>query len=273
MLKKIISCFFILMLVCCAPFSLGMAKIDELHFCDTVSPLNTGGQNVTEWITIEYDRYTVNSIYMDRITPTYEGSYLTNSCAPVAGTSILGYYDVTKGNLIPNYTTGYEYEGEFYYSGQSQEVDNTLEELYARMGTNTTGAGTTETQFINGLTSYVNGQGYNITFNSCGSTFNKDTAISYLNNQIPIVMFLNTYVYYIDGCITMGNTSAQMLRLTSPNGHVVSVFGYREYNFYSGGSIFRTDRYMVVSFGDRTTGLISINNLNTIMSAYAINIS
>ena len=61
---------------------------------------------------------------------------------------------------------GYEYEGEFYYSGQTQEVNDALQELYDLMGTNTTGPGTTETQFINGLTSYVNGQGYNITFNS-----------------------------------------------------------------------------------------------------------
>lgn len=272
MFKKIISSFFVLLLVCLAPFSLGMAKKDELHFCDTISPLNTGGQNVTEWITIEYDSYTVSSYYMDRMTPRYEGSYLSNSCAPVAGISILGYHDVAKDNLIPNYTAGYVYEGEFYYNGQAQEVDDTLEELYDLMGTNTTGAGTTEAQFINGLTSYVNGQGYNITFSSCGSTFNKDTALGYLNNQIPIVMFLNTYVYYVDDYITMGNTSATMRRLTSPNGHVVSVFGYREYNFYSGGSIFRTDRYMVVSFGDRTTGIISINNLSTITAAYAINI-
>lgn len=272
MLKKIISSFFILMLVCCAPFSLGMAKIEELHFCDTVSPLNSGGQNVSEWISIEYDSYTETSIYMDRMTPDYEGSYLSNSCAPVAGISILGYYDVTKENLFPNFASGYTYEGEFYYSGQSQVVDDTLEELYDHMGTNTTGPGTTETQFINGLTSYVNGQGYNITFNSCGDTFNKDTAISYLNNQIPIVMFLNTYVYFVEPGIRMGSTSAEMYRLSSPNGHVVSVFGYREYNFYSGGSIFRTDRYMVVSFGNGTTGIISINNLNTITAAYAINI-
>ena len=272
MLKKIISSFFILLLVCCTPFSLGMAKKNDLHFCDTVSPLNTGGGNVSEWITFEYDSYTSTSVYMDRITPTYEGSYLPNSCAPVAGTSILGYHDVTKDNLIPNFTAGYTYEGEFYYWGQAQQVDDTLEELYDLMGTNTTGAGTTETQFINGLTSYVNGQGYNISFNSCGSTFNKDTAISYLNNQIPIVMFLNTYVYYKDSLIHMGNTSARMYRLTSPYAHVVSVFGYREYNFYSGGSIFRTDRYMVVSFGDASTGIISINNLSTIMAAYAVNI-
>lgn len=273
MLKKIISSFFVLLLICFVPFSLGMAKKEELHYCDTISPLNNGGQNVSEWITIEYDSYTVSEMYMNRITPRYEGSYLSNSCAPVAGISILGYHDVTKDNLIPNFTAGYTYEGEFYYSAQDQVVDDTLEELYDLMGTNTTGAGTTETQFINGLTSYVNGQGYNIAFNSCGSTFNKDTAISYLNNQIPIVMFLNTYVYYVDVCITMGDTSAEMHRLTSPNGHVVSVFGYREYNFYSGGSIFRTDRYMLVSFGDTTTGLISINNLNTIVGAYAVNIT
>ena len=272
MLKKIISSFFILMLVCCSPFSLGMAKINELHYCDMISPLNTGGQNVSEWITIEYESYTVSSVYMNRMTPLYEGSYLSNSCAPVAGISILGYHDVTKDNLIPNFTAGYIYEGEFYYRGQAQVVDDTLEELYDLMETNTTGAGTTETQFINGLTSYVNGQGYNISFSSCGSTFNKDTAINYLNNQIPIVMFLNTYVYYRDSLVTMGDTSARMYRLTSPNGHVVSVFGYREYNFYSGGSIFRTDRYMVVSFGDSTVGLISINNLSTIIGAYAINI-
>jgi len=271
MLKKIISSFFVLLLVCLTPFSLGMAKKDDLHYCDTISPLNTGGSNVAEWITLEYDSYTVSSIYMNRITPQYEGSYLANSCAPVAGITTLGYYDVTKDNLIPNFTAGYVYEGEFYYSGQNQVVDDTLELLYDMMGTNTTGPGTTETQFINGFTSYVNGQGYNVTFNSCGSTFNKDIAISYLNNQIPLVMFLNTYVYYDDVCISLGETSGRMHRLTSPNGHVVSVFGYREYTFYSGGSA-TTDRYMVVSFGNATTGLISINNLNTIIAAYAINI-
>lgn len=272
MLKKIISSLFVLLLVCFAPFSLGMAKKDDLHFCDTISPMNTGGGHVYEWITIEYDSYTETSIYMDRMTPEYEGSYLSNSCAPVAGISILGYYDVTKENLIPNYSTYHIYEGEFYYSGQGQPVDDTLEILYDEMGTNTTGPGTTQTQFINGLTSYVNGQGYNITFSSCGSTFNKDTAISYLNNQKPLVMFLNSYVYFVDPAITMGETSARMYRLTSPYGHVVSVFGYREYNFYSNGSLFRTDKYMVVSFGDATSGLISINNLNTIEAAYAINI-
>ena len=272
MLKKIISSFFILFLVFCAPFSLGMAKVNDLHYCDTLNPRNVGGSPIQEWITIEYDSYTVSSVYMNRMTPLYEGSYLVNSCAPVAGISILGYHDVNKDNLIPNFTAGYEYEGEFYYSGQNKQVDYVLEDLYDSMGTNTTGPGTTESQFINGLTSYVTGQGYNITFNSCGSTFNKDTAISYLNNQIPIVMFLNTYVYYDDVCVSMVETSGRMYRLTSPNGHVVSVFGYREYNFYSNGSIFRTDRYMVVSFGDTSFGLISINNLNTITAAYAINI-
>lgn len=86
-------------------------------------------------------------------------------------------------------------------------------------------------------------------------------------------MFLNTYVYYNDIGITMGETSATMYRLTSPNGHVVSAFGYREYNFYSDGEIFRTDRYMVVSFGNGTSGIISINDLSTIVNAYAIAIN
>ena len=111
MLKKIISSFFILFLVFCAPFSLGMAKVDDLHYCDTLNPRNVGGSPIQEWITIEYDSYTVSSVYMNRMTPLYEGSYLVNSCAPVAGISILGYHDVNKDNLIPNFTAGYESVG------------------------------------------------------------------------------------------------------------------------------------------------------------------
>ena len=141
------------------------------------------------------------------------------------------------------------------------------------MGTNLINPGTSVNQFKNGLSKYVTSCGYNISYSNCGNHVNINNALSYINNNIPIVLFLDSYVYTPFSGYTIDSNSMFLVKRVSQNGHVVVVQGYREYLFYQSNNLFRTDKYFIVSFGNGTQGLLNINNVNSIDTSLAISIS
>lgn len=241
----------------------------EGYYCDSAY-FDSSVAHTYETIYIEYDSYSVTETKLDRIVPDYENVTQLNSCAPMAATIVIGYYDPIYENLVPNASVGMWYNNQFYYSAMSTQIRNIKENLYTLMGTNTEAPGTSIAQFINGFTQYVNQQGYNISFSSCG-TINTTTFTNYIEAQQPIVVFLNSYNYCEGGVEEDDGTRLKFLRKSSTNGHVAVCSGYREYTFTKNGTTW-TNKYLVCSFGDGSYGLMDVTNLSCVDATYAVNI-
>lgn len=244
----------------------------EKYYCETYF-YDSGTTYVQEEETIIFDQYVMNETNITNGIPNYENYTQANSCAPMAGTIVLGYYDFYFPNLIPNFTSGYIYNKKFYYRTQNSAVNSLKENLYTLMDTNLINPGTSVNQFKNGLSKYVTSYGYNISYSNCGNHVNIKNALSYINNNIPIVLFLDSYIYTPFSGYTIDSNSMFLVKRVSQNGHVVVVQGYREYLFYQSNNLFRTDKYFIVSFGNGTQGLLNINNVNSIDTSLAISIS
>ena len=241
------------------------------YYCDT-SYFNTGGDAVYEREEISFNSYTTDDIFMDRTCPSYKNLTQVNSCAPMAASIVVGYYDYEFPNLIPNHDAGFYLNGRFFYKAQDQQVIDAKEKLYDCMGTNSVAPGTSVKQFKSGLTQYVNNQGYNISISNCGKKFDLEQVKQSFRNQQPVVLFLNSYTYYDYNGISLNTNSMSMLRLQKDAGHVVVAYGFKQYKFYKNNSLFRTDNYLVVCMGDGTEGYLSINSTASIDETLSIRI-
>lgn len=221
--------------------------------------------------TIYFDNYDTITEFISITCPSYDTITQENSCAPMAATIVISYYDVTLSNLIPDYEPGFTYNGKFRFYPDSYTTLHLKEYLYELMGTNELGAGTSVSQFKNGMTKYVNDQDYDIQFNSLGNNI-ISKARNYFNNQVPVVLFLNSFEYYSMIGVTIKDDYISMVGTKSNSMHVVVAYGYQEFKFYENNQLTRTDKYFIVSFGNGTNGYLSINNLNTINEAYSITI-
>lgn len=267
-LQKTLACMFIFML---AIVSCGFTfKPAEKRYCDTYYT-NTG---TTEWVTATktFASYTTNEFYFERCLPHYE-EYVANACAPRAGTIIMGYYDYTCPELIPDYLAGYYYEGIYYYRGQSTQVDDVSDELYIQMGTNVGGSGTTRSGFLSGLNTYVTGKGYNYSYTQISTTNLINSTHSYLVLEQPVVLFVSGYRFYPYAGITIEEGSIEFYGKNSPNGHVCVAYGHIVYNFVDSLGNTTTESFMIVGFGDGYNGLLSLDVTTVVDYAYAINVT
>ena len=231
---------------------------------------NGAGQTEDVYQTIYFDEYEYTREFIDITCPAYDTITQENSCAPIAATIVIAYYDVTLTNLIPDFEPGHTYNGIYYFAPISYTTLDLKEHLYDLMGTNQSGAGTSVSQFKNGMTEYVNGQGYSIQYQSIGR--NVSTARSYFQNETPVVLFLNSFEYYTIAGLVFQDNQVLTHGIKSSSMHVVVAYGYQEFRFYENNQLTRTDKYYIVSFGNGTYGYLLINNLNTINEAYAITI-
>jgi len=270
MLKKLIGCLLVF-----AYALLGSIPIfkggETKYFCDT--SYNESTSSATSYTqTFPYDTYTTNMTYLTRACPNYcYNPDLTNSCAPTAGTHIIGYYDYLYEDLIPNFVACYIYNNTYRYRGTYPAVDAVNTQLYSLMGTNTQSAGTSVAQFKSGLQEYVEDCGLNITYTKCGTRLDVTTAISYLNAQQPIALFMNSYYYFTIAGVEDMDSSIVMVGIHSTNGHVAIAYGYKEY-VITKDNVTSTKKFLAVSFGDATQGFIPVNDVSIFEEAYAINI-
>lgn len=232
----------------------------------------SGGEATYVSETINFDSYTCTELYMDRTCPNYRNLTQINSCAPMAGSIVIGYYDYTCPNLIPNFEVGSYYNGTFYYRGQNNSVISMKEELYYYMGTNTIEPGTSITQFKTGLTNFVNDKGYSLNISECGSNFNLNSVKQSFEDNKPVVIFLNSYSYYDYKGISTTENSMTMIKKENVVGHVVVGYAYKQFTFYNGNIPFRIDNYLVVAFGDGSSGYLAINSTSCIDKTLSINI-
>lgn len=226
--------------------------------------------------TVDYDHYELTEFYIPELLPFYDINRLDNSCAPTAGTTIIGYYDYYYNDLIPNYSSAlYDNNGNFTeFDSVSSTIRNIEADLYDLMGTNQEQDGTTQAQFREGLTDYVNARGFYITYPSCGSPLNISTLQSQINYLRPVVVFMSGFEYYPAGGFTIQEDRFCFIQRTYTIGHVAVAFGYQKFKLYdSNNNNFRTDEYLLVASGDSSFGFVKINSSATTLDAcWAVNL-
>ena len=156
MFKRIFATtLLVMMLCCCCGFCVKPIQKAGYYCDDAVLYESDPTTKTYHTFTVNYDSYTVSRVYLTRSFPSYYNVNQTNACAPVAGSMVVGYFDTTCPNLVPNYETGYYYNGQYYYRPQTPDIIDMKEYLYTLMGTNTIEPGTSVNQFKNGLRAFA----------------------------------------------------------------------------------------------------------------------
>ncbi len=225
----------------------------------------------------EVINFTSRAVSLENYTagkcPTY--SRITgqpNSCGAVAGAEIVAFYDKYFPNLIPDWTS--HYANGNYRIQDRVYVPALLSELYTLMRTNVDDVGVSENDFKNGLKTYVNNHGCDIEYQSAKTllgALNFDACRNAIDNNKVIALFVKAGDVYL---ISPGETNDTIVPLTIDGSHIMVAYGYYQVKYYNGGSLFRTDTYLMVATGldAVSTAAYKINSTN-LNSAYIINIS
>lgn len=189
---------------------------------------------------------------------------LSNACAPIAGANLIQYWDRFCENLIPNYTPYTILSNQYIYKGDSVNLHPVVETLYVDMATGVNNAGTTETQFKNGLKIFCNRQGYSISYNSCMSNrkFNYNLAKQRLEAGQPLAIFVDTFTV-----ADISESETDFIAYLNGNGcHVMAGFGYKEISYTLNNGSTRNDYYIAVASGYSMYSRTFYNiNLNTVI--------
>ncbi len=249
----------------------------EIYYAD--ENYNGGGNYTQEREEFNYASKTVeDKILLNSRYPEYfnMNSNLTNSCACSAGANIIAYYDRFYPNLVPNFEPGFQRPTYYSYFGMGlfDEQQGIINDLYAAMGTNTNGAGTSKPQYNQGLADYVTSHGQNISYTSVAS--NNVLDINALYNQLqaghPVTLFLNGY-----NIVSCGDTgsSISLLKLIYTSTHMMVVFGMEKVSYYnSAGQMIQQYTYLhIASCMDLTNCVYIVNHNGMLVDAEAVSIT
>lgn len=267
-----------ILLIAANGLAVGRASASAAHYCDDGFYEGSGSSTSANY-TIEYDSYVEYNDYRVTCAPSLHdgGAGTTNACTAIAGLNVMAFYDRYYTNLIPNHEPGIEFQGKYRYlpNLDSVEIQDLFLTLYDYMQVNVSAPGATETDFKNGLTRYVNEQGYNVSYNSMyknATTVNLTKVQQMVNNKRVGVLFLSGYnfVYGFD----VEENSRTVYRSVYTSGHVMMVYGYFTVDYYKNGSKFLTETYLCASscnsFAD--AGFIKMDDNLTIDDAIIVQI-
>lgn len=206
-------------------------------------------------------------------TPAYTPeSSLPNSCGATAGAVALGFYDKYYPNLIPNYDS-------YYVNGRYKNKDtvvipNLMNQLYTLMQTNVHDWGVSRAEFKTGFTSYVNSKGHTVSYPSVksGSSINHNSIINAINSNKVLFLFSWAGDIYQ---VTQMNGYDAISNITITENHIMVVYGYKIYNYYSGSTLIRSDTYLEVVTGKagNTKALFKASSTNLIDELCIVEIS
>lgn len=248
-----------------------------IYYSDT--NYSNNGESTFETEIINYSwQQTTASVMLNNSFPDYynTNNSLLNCCANVAGANIIGFYDRFYENLIPDYIPGisrgdnYSYFNMEFNLAKKQDVIN---ELYVRMGTNNPEAGTSQSGYKNGLTSYVNEKDRNITFNTAmaDSSLDINKLNQALNNGNPVSLYLSGYnisqINDIGGSVTIN-------KFIYSGNHIMIIYGYKTIEYFDeNNNLLNSMTYLYVSTGIIQTGYYILNNNGLINDAETVIIS
>lgn len=226
--------------------------------------------------TVYYARRDISDGYINHYElPQYYAYNMLNSCAITAGGAIIGNFDRTYEELIPNHTT-FQFMGQYTYGSQDDAVDAMHQELYRRMGT--TSEGTTVEGYKTGMTSYVQSKGRNIEITSIykNSSLNESAYRSALESGKLLTVFLDGFALVFEGNIRKNDGYDNIINTVVTGLHTVSAYGYRNVRYYDASDrLIQEDKYILVNTGFASAGLgmVRLNKYTTVDDGYAINIT
>lgn len=239
----------------------------------------TPGQILTE--TVTYTSRNIEEANISGKVPAYFdiNPALTNSCAVVAGSVLVGFYSRYYPELTPNFVVGRPLGTSYTYYGQGtpSNIQNVINDLYVRMGTNIGGAGTTAAGFRNGLSSYFSSKGKTVTYTNVVNNNNLDYNAfkGHIGNARPVVLFFNTYNILNDPCITTTGNTDSIERQYFSGMHVMVGYGYKKVMYLNGSTNFRTDIYikLFTGFADVTFGYVRLYDGAILQEGYAVSVT
>ena len=208
--------------------------------------------------------------FIEGTLPTYyDLSTYANTCAPVAGSIVLGYYDQYYDNLIENFTSTRVIFGMKLYNSQTEAVQTVINQLYSDMGTNNTEGGTTINGFKSGMTTYVGRKGRSVTFSQ--RVFKQS-----IQNEKPVVLFVSHYSL-VDLTDLSEQTGTEDIFVQHYGGnHTLIGYGMRTVKYYNAASnlVRQLDLLAVATgFPDYPLAYIILDDYTNIIDGFEINIS
>lgn len=253
----------------------GAGTSGEARFAETAVPY--GGLidgRVTD--TVYYSRREITDYYEHPYkVPTYLAFNMQNCCAITAGGAIIGNFDRTYEELIPNHTT-ITIRGQVIYGSQGDAVNAMHQELYQRMGS--TSEGTTIAGYKAGMTSYVQSKGRNIEITSICNNYSLDMSayMSALKANKLLTIFLNGFSIVYEAGIDTYDGYDTIYNTIVKGYHTVAAYGYRNIRYYDASdNLVQEDNYLLVHTGFSTgvLGMIRLNKYTKIEDGYIVNVT
>lgn len=239
----------------------------------------TPGQTVFE--TVTYTSRSVEEASIPGKIPVYFNfnSAVTNACAVMAGSVLVGFYSRYYPELTPGFVVGRVLGSSYTYynQGSPSKIQGVIDDLYVRMGTNVGGSGTTAAGFRNGLSSHLSAKGRTITYSNVVSNnvLDYNSFKGHIANAKPVALFFNTFNLMPDPNIITSGTTDTLKVLYYGGMHVMISFGYKKVMYYNGSTNFRTDCYVRVGTGfmDMDFGYIKLYDGAIVQEGYAISVA
>lgn len=280
--KKTFALLLVAFVMAAILFLVPILSADRVAYADAPEEIHYFDDN-TGTLTTESFAYSskaiVQSKYLNSTFPAYynTNNSLTNVCANVAGSNLIGYYDRYFADLIPSYVpgatagTGYMY---FPMTFNQQKKQDVINDLHVRMSTNNPDPGTTQAQFNTGLTSYVDSKNLDISYSSTmtNSAVDMQKVYNALNSGKPVALFLSGYN------ITQVSDANNVVTLNKnifTGTHIMIIYGFNIINYYdANGSLLQSKTYLNVATGKSAyTGVYILNHNGTVNDAEAVHIS
>lgn len=248
----------------------------EIYYGETVHS-SDGSSYVEQVETINYHHKEVIEYKINKTYPQYhiENPELKNACANLAGLNALVFYDRYCPNLIENFEPGFDRNGVYtYFMHDMQKMNEVLAILYKLMLTNIKEQGTTQTDFKNGLAQYVNGKGYNISFQSINNSgvLDMNKAEQVLRSNKPIVLYMSDYNVMKKND---SGTSVQINKKIYNGNHMMIAYGFEKIKYYDkNNNLIATKEMLFVASGTNNdlSSVYLVNNNGKMNDAEAITI-
>lgn len=258
-----------------APCSVRTNSEDEVTYRDSAVVYDDNEYNLLAssmqtfripYISRDYNEYDLAIFY-----PTYTFAPTAGSCAPIAASNIVGFYDRYDENLIPNHKSGNLIGSWYAYAIEDDAVESVIRELHSLMGTTT--SGTTEDEFLDGLESFCKSKGRKMETYSCMSngSFSFSKAKSYIeDSNMPIALFLSGYNV---GYMSEADHADAYSYYKSDANHVMVGFGYATYIYQtSDGTLTKNYFNVAAGLSDNASGIYDISLDTKVNDALAIRI-
>lgn len=225
----------------------------ETRYCDGYLGVSNY-ETQTETIYYATKNTTTNKI--GNSFPNYYNtdSSVTDNCAAVAGTILMGYYDRYFSELIPGTATGSNRGFGFSYYSQNTigtYVLSMMDTFYSLMNVGESGYGATRSDYISGLTSYVQSKGQSISFDSVmsGSSIDINKLDAAIEADEPVTIYMRGF-----GLATSisdnGSSAVYTIRNYATSAHIMIVYGYQKIDYYNAaGQLVSSKLNLMVSNG------------------------